>query len=74
MSEVVVTSQKNLQHEVRYGVGQAFITDEPRAAGRHTLVWDGTDRTGSAVASGVYWARLDAEDASRSMRMVLLRR
>lgn len=33
MSEVVVTSQKNLQHEVRYGVGQAFITDEPRAAG-----------------------------------------
>ena len=33
MSEVVVTSQKNLQHEVRYGVGQMFITDEPRAAG-----------------------------------------
>lgn len=33
MSEVVVTSQKNLQHEVRYGVEQAFITDEPRAAG-----------------------------------------
>ncbi len=33
MSEVVVTSQKNLQHEVSYGVGQAFITDEPRAAG-----------------------------------------
>lgn len=33
MSEVVVTSQKNLQHEVRYGVGQAFTTDEPRAAG-----------------------------------------
>jgi putative redox protein len=33
MSEVVVTSQKNLQHEVRYGVGRAFTTDEPRAAG-----------------------------------------
>lgn len=33
MSEVVVTSQKNLQHEVRYGLGQAFTTDEPRAAG-----------------------------------------
>lgn len=33
MSEVVVTSQKNLQHEVRYGVGKAFTTDEPRTAG-----------------------------------------
>lgn len=33
MSEVVVTSQKNLQHEVRYGVRKAFTTDEPRAAG-----------------------------------------
>jgi uncharacterized OsmC-like protein len=33
MSEVVVTSQKNLQNEVRYGVDHAFITDEPRAAG-----------------------------------------
>jgi len=33
MSEVVVTSQKNLQNEVRYGIGHAFTTDEPRAAG-----------------------------------------
>lgn len=33
MSEVVVTSQKNLQNEVRYGVGQAFTTDEPKIAG-----------------------------------------
>ena len=33
MSEVVVTSQQNLQQEVRYGSGQTFTTDEPRAAG-----------------------------------------
>ena len=33
MSEVVVTSRTNLQNEVRYGVGQAFTTDEPRALG-----------------------------------------
>lgn len=33
MSEVVVTSQKNLQNEVRYGAGQTFTTDEPREAG-----------------------------------------
>ena len=33
MSEVVVTSRKNLQNEVRYGVGQAFTTDEPSTLG-----------------------------------------
>ena len=33
MSEVVVTSRRNLQNEVRYGVGQAFTTDEPRSLG-----------------------------------------
>lgn len=33
MSEVVVTSQTNLQNEVRYGVGRTFTTDEPRALG-----------------------------------------
>lgn len=33
MSEVVVTSQTNLQNEVRYGAGHTFITDEPVSAG-----------------------------------------
>jgi putative redox protein len=33
MSEVIVTSRSNLQNEVRYGVGHAFTTDEPVAAG-----------------------------------------
>ena len=33
MSEVVVSSKTNLQHDVRYGDGQTFTTDEPRAAG-----------------------------------------
>jgi putative redox protein len=33
MSEVVVTSLKNLQNQVRYGAGHTFITDEPIEAG-----------------------------------------
>ncbi len=32
MSEVIVTSQSNLQNEVRYGAA-TFITDEPASAG-----------------------------------------
>ena len=33
MSEVVVTSQQNLQNEVRYGTGHTLITDEPSEIG-----------------------------------------
>lgn len=33
MSEVVVSSLKNLQHEVRYGDNHTLITDEPLDAG-----------------------------------------
>ncbi len=33
MSEVVVTSLKNLQNQVRYGAGHTLITDEPIEAG-----------------------------------------
>jgi len=33
MSEVVVTSQKNLQNEVQFSNGQTIITDEPSGVG-----------------------------------------
>jgi putative redox protein len=33
MSDVIVTSTKNLQNEVRYGDGRTLITDEPSEAG-----------------------------------------
>jgi putative redox protein len=37
MSEVVVTSLKNLQNETRYGIDHTFITDEPTEAGGDDL-------------------------------------
>jgi hypothetical protein len=41
----------------------------PRSkAGRHSVVWDAAD-----VASGVYFARLEAGGESRSIKMVLLK-
>ncbi len=33
MSEVTVTSVKNLQNEVSYGDGQTFVVDEPKDLG-----------------------------------------
>jgi hypothetical protein len=43
------------------------------AAGRHQVSWNGTDRRGRALASGVYFCRLQAGGRSEVSRMVLLR-
>jgi len=43
------------------------------AAGRHRVLWDGTDVRGHRVASGVYFCRLSTEGRTEAKRMVLLR-
>ncbi len=42
-------------------------------AGNHAVVWDGTDATGSSVASGVYVYQLQSEGFTASRRLVLTR-
>ena len=50
------------------------LVDEVRHAGRYSVVWDGKDEAGHAVASGVYFYRLrTAGDLVRTKRMVLLK-
>lgn len=43
------------------------------AAGQHQVTWDGADRRGRVLASGVYFCRLEAGGRSETRRMVLLR-
>ena len=56
-------------------VGQLVRTlvVEKQSAGEHTVVWDGLDQSGSAVASGVYLYRLTIPERSQSRKMLLLR-
>jgi len=42
-------------------------------AGNHAVLWDGTDDHGRAVASGVYYGRLEAEGQVHSRPMTLLK-
>lgn len=51
----------------------ATLVDGPRSAGRHAAVWSGRDGSGAAVASGVYFARLEACGRESRERLVLVK-
>ncbi len=55
------------------GVHVRTLLDISLAAGPHEASWDGTDRTGSQLASGVYFYRLSAGGQAKTRRMMLIR-
>lgn len=59
-----------------YDVSGRFVrslVDGFRSAGAHSEIWNGTDDAGRAVASGVYFYRLQAGAFTETRKMVLLR-
>jgi hypothetical protein len=49
------------------------LVDAPHTAGRHRVDWDGRDRTGAALPSGVYFLRIDAGGVVAVGRATLLK-
>jgi len=49
------------------------LVDEERDPGTYNVFWDGTDKHGAAVGSGVYFYRMRAGDFVRTRKMVLLK-
>ncbi len=49
------------------------LVQEPLAAGRHTVAWDGTDHAGQLAPAGLYLYRLQAGDYTASKRLALMR-
>jgi subtilisin-like proprotein convertase family protein len=49
------------------------LVDGPVDAGYHEVVWDGRDGSGTPMASGVYFVRMDAPGYSGSVKAVLLK-
>jgi hypothetical protein len=49
------------------------LVDGQQAAGRHTVVWDGRDDSGNAMASGVYFYRLTQNGISMDRKLMLLK-
>jgi len=58
-----------------YSVRGALVTtlvDAHRAPGTYRAAWDGTDTKGRSMASGVYFARLEVNGLSPSIRKLVL--
>lgn len=51
----------------------ADLLDGHRAAGSYTLAWNGTDSTGRALPSGVYYYQLETSRARQAKKMLLIR-
>jgi hypothetical protein len=49
------------------------LLDERLAAGRHEIVWNGTDDRGAAVASGVYFSEVKADGEVRVHKLALVK-
>jgi hypothetical protein len=49
------------------------LVDADKAAGKYTVVWDGTNEGGGRVASGMYFYRMSAGDYVKSRKMILLK-
>jgi hypothetical protein len=49
------------------------LVDESKTKGRHEARWNGLDRNGSMVASGVYFVRLAADGRVETRKMLLLK-
>jgi len=49
------------------------FTEDPRSAGPHAVKWDGRDRAGRAVPSGIYLTRIETPLGVATGRVVLTR-
>jgi hypothetical protein len=66
-SEVRLVIYNLLGQEVR------TLLNSPIEAGRHQVVWNGTNDSGVTVASGIYIYRFEAGKYSKVMKMILVK-
>jgi hypothetical protein len=62
-----ITIYNLLGHKVK------VLVNEQQRVGHHTATWDGTDKEGDEVASGIYFYRIEADEFSQSKKMLLLK-
>jgi flagellar hook assembly protein FlgD len=60
--------------EVYNLLGQKVVTlvSEEQEAGAHQAIWDGKDKEGNSVSSGVYFYRMRSDNFSEVKKMVFM--
>jgi hypothetical protein len=55
------------------GQNVTTLVDSYQEAGAQSVIWDGTDKYGSSVASGMYFYRIEADDFQATKKMMMLK-
>jgi len=58
--------------DVRGRLASALV-DENKISGRYTATWNGRDDSGTPVAPGIYFIRMEARDFRASSKVALVR-
>ena len=66
-SKVTIAIFNNAGQQIR------TLTNEPKIAGHHQLIWDCCDRYGRTLPNGVYLLRCTAGDYSTTQKLLILR-
>jgi len=69
------THPEHVKLEIFNARGQhvSTLTDDFLNAGTHQLAWNGIDKNGMQVPSGLYYARLTTSTVNKSIKLLLLR-
>ena len=73
--EYTLRREREVTMQVYNVLGQRVETlvDSRTSAGLHTVTWDGTNRYGDRVGSGVYFVRMEAGSVTETQKVVLVR-
>ena len=52
---------------------KTLVEDEEESPGTHSVVWNGTDRQGDRVSSGVYFYQLTTDEGTQTKKAVYLK-
>ncbi len=71
--EVIRSSRVKLEIYNMLGESVQTIVDQYYLPGRHKIIWDGIDRSGQRVASGIYFYSMKIDNSRLTKKLVLLR-